>query len=80
MVLNIGSPDQTPRFAASGTGLHCLPISHKKDVRLTVSSLDLKLKKARKEYHHNWMIKDCDFVEPDLRPNCLKLQRQSLVK
>ena len=34
-----------PRFAASGMGLHCLPISHKKDARLTVSSLDLKLKK-----------------------------------
>ena len=26
--------DHTPRFAASGLGLHCLPTSHKKDARL----------------------------------------------
>ena len=29
-----GDPDQTPRSAASGLGLHCLPMSHKKDARL----------------------------------------------
>ena len=27
-------PDQTPRSAASDLGLHCLPMSHKKDARL----------------------------------------------
>ena len=27
---NIGEPDQTPRFAASGPVLHCLPMSQKK--------------------------------------------------
>ena len=26
--------DQMPRSAASGLGLHCLPMSHKKDARL----------------------------------------------
>ena len=29
-----GDPDQTPRSAASGLVLHCLPMSHKKDARL----------------------------------------------
>ena len=28
------SPDQTPHSAASGLGLHCLPMSHKKDATL----------------------------------------------
>ena len=27
-------PDQTPHSAASDLGLHCLPMSHKKDARL----------------------------------------------
>ena len=27
-------PDQTPRYAASDLGLHCLPIAHRKDARL----------------------------------------------
>ena len=31
---NSGDPDQTPRYVASGLGLHCLPTSHKKDDRL----------------------------------------------
>ena len=31
--MNSGDPDQTPHFAASGLGFHCLPMSHKKDVR-----------------------------------------------
>ena len=31
---NSGDPDQTPRFAASDLGLHCLPVTH-----LGVSSL-----------------------------------------
>ena len=31
---NSGYPDQTPRSAASGLGLHCLPMFHKKDARL----------------------------------------------
>ena len=38
-----GDPDQMPHSAASGLGLHCLPISNKKDARLkwvTVSSYD----------------------------------------
>ena len=29
-----GDPDQTPRIAASDLGLHCLPLSNKKDARL----------------------------------------------
>ena len=28
-----GDPDQTPRIAASDLGLHCLPLSDKKDDR-----------------------------------------------
>ena len=28
-----GDPDQTPHSAASGLGLRCLPMSHKKDAR-----------------------------------------------
>ena len=27
-------PDQMPRIAVSGLGLHCLSMSHKKDARL----------------------------------------------
>ena len=30
-VANSGDPDQTPRSVASDLGLHCLPLSHKKD-------------------------------------------------
>ena len=30
---NRGDPDQTPRSVASNLGLHCLPVSHKKDDR-----------------------------------------------
>ena len=33
-VNNSGDPDQTPPFAASDLGLHCLPLSYKKDARL----------------------------------------------
>ena len=31
---NSGEPDQTPHTAASDLGLHCLPMSFKKDARL----------------------------------------------
>ena len=31
---NSVDPDQTPRTVASDLGLHCLPMSHKKDARL----------------------------------------------
>ena len=31
---NNGDPDQRPHSAASGLGLGCLPMSHKKDARL----------------------------------------------
>ena len=31
---NSGDPDQTPHYAASDLGLHCLPMSHNKDARL----------------------------------------------
>ena len=34
MSKNSGKPDQTPRSAASYLGLHCLTLSHKKDVKL----------------------------------------------
>ena len=33
MQANSGDPDQTPHSVASDLGLHCLPMSHKKDVR-----------------------------------------------
>ena len=32
MRVNSDDGDQKPRNAASGVGLHCLPMSHKKDV------------------------------------------------
>ena len=31
---NTGDPDQTPHYAASDLGMHCLPMPHKKDARL----------------------------------------------
>ena len=34
MLANSRDPDQTPRFAASDLGMHCLPTSHKKDAML----------------------------------------------
>ena len=34
MQANRIAPDVTPRFAASHLGLFCLPMSHKKDVKL----------------------------------------------
>ena len=33
-VTNSGDPDQMPHSAASDQGMHCLPMSHKKDDRL----------------------------------------------
>ena len=33
-VSNSADPDQMPHFEASDLGLHCLPMSHKKDARL----------------------------------------------
>ena len=33
MQANSGEPDQTPHSVASDLGLHCLPLSHKKDAR-----------------------------------------------
>ena len=35
MQANSGDPDQTPRVSASDLDLHCLPLSHKKDARIT---------------------------------------------
>ena len=35
MYTNNGDPDLTHRFAASDLGLHCLPVSYKKDAMLT---------------------------------------------
>ena len=37
---NSGRPDQTPRFAASGLVLRCLPMSNKKDARLILVKND----------------------------------------
>ena len=34
LAANSVAPDGTPRSAASHLGLHCLPMSHKKDARL----------------------------------------------
>ena len=34
MYENCGDPDQTPCSVASDLGMHCLPMSHKKDGRL----------------------------------------------
>ena len=33
MQANSGDPNQTPHSVASDLGLHCLPMSHKKDAR-----------------------------------------------
>ena len=33
-IANSGDTDQTPHFMAADLGLHCLPMSHKKDARL----------------------------------------------
>ena len=33
MQANSGDPDQKPHSVASDLGLHCLPMSHKKDAR-----------------------------------------------
>ena len=33
MQANSGDPDETPHSVASDLGLHCLPMSHKKDAR-----------------------------------------------
>ena len=33
-VANSGDPDQTRQYAVSDLGMHCLPISRKKDTRL----------------------------------------------
>ena len=33
MQAHIGEPDPTPHSVASGLGLHCYPMSHKKDLR-----------------------------------------------
>ena len=38
-LVNSENPDQTPRFAASDLGLHCLPMSHEWDSRLIWVSL-----------------------------------------
>ena len=34
MQANSGDPDETPHSVASDLGLHCLPISNKKEARL----------------------------------------------
>ena len=41
LLANTIAPDGTLRFAASHLGLFCLPMSHKKDARLTVYGLKL---------------------------------------
>ena len=33
LLANSEDPDQTPHYAVSDMGLHCLPMSHKKDAR-----------------------------------------------
>ena len=38
-VKNSGEPDQTPHSVASGLGLHCVAMSHKKDARPNSSSI-----------------------------------------
>ena len=34
LIEHCGNPDQMACYAESGLGLHCLPMSHKKDARL----------------------------------------------
>ena len=41
-IANSGDPEQTPPFAASDLGLHCLPISQKKDARLILVKSEAK--------------------------------------
>ena len=47
MKANSGDPDQTPRSVASDLGLHCLPISHKRDARLIYGLMDTKQSLSR---------------------------------
>ena len=48
-----GDPDQTQRCAASGLGLHYLPISHKKDARLIWVNTD---KRGGLICAHTWIF------------------------
>ena len=43
LLANRGDPDQTPNPAASYLGLHCLPVSHKRDSRLIRVSVHSQL-------------------------------------
>ena len=38
-----GDPDQTPHSVASDLGLHCLPMSYKKDARLILVSQIIRI-------------------------------------
>ena len=40
MYTNSGDPDQIAHSAASDLGLHCLPLSHKKDAMLIWVKID----------------------------------------
>ena len=48
---NSGEPDQTPPFAASDLGLHCWPLSHKKDARLIWVNVSNACKWGRRRTH-----------------------------
>ena len=48
MQANSGDPDRTPHFVASDQGLHCLPMSHKKDARHIWVKMQLFCMRARK--------------------------------
>ena len=42
--MNSGDPDQMPHYLVSDLGLRCLPMSHKKDVRLICVNIYLNEK------------------------------------
>ena len=48
MQANSGDPDRTPHSVASDQGLHCLPMSHKKDARHIWVKMQLFCMRARK--------------------------------
>ena len=51
-------PDGTPRSAASHLGLHCLPMSHKKNARLISVNVSFRALKAPSHFKRKSLDKD----------------------
>ena len=60
---NSGNPDQTPRSAASDLGLHCLPVSHKKDARLLWVIVPIECcPLCHSQHHFINLLEDSEFL------------------